>query len=70
MYVCPLVAENKTMCFCGWMDGCALRSMGVNPLYGIFIGPFSLHRAMRQRFGQSDSNKQGSRSSLVYAPKV
>ena len=41
----------------GWMDGCALRSMGVNPLYGIFIGPFSLHLAMRQRFGQSDSNK-------------
>ena len=29
----------------GWMDGCALRSVGLTPLYGLFIGLLSFHRA-------------------------
>ena len=30
----------------GWMDGCALRFMGMTPLYELFIGLLSLHRAV------------------------
>ena len=31
----------------GWMDGCSLRFMGVNPLYELFAGLLSLHEATR-----------------------
>ena len=31
----------------GWMDGCSLRFMGVNPLYELFAGLQSLHAATR-----------------------
>ena len=40
------------------MDGCALRFMGLNPLYGVFSGLLSLHRVRGQRFGQSDSSEK------------
>ena len=34
----------------GWMDGCALRSVGMTPLKGLFIGLLSLHLAVFNRY--------------------
>ena len=31
----------------GWMDGCSLRFMCVNPLYELFAGLLSFHEATR-----------------------
>ena len=40
------------------MDGCALRFMGIDPLYELFTGLQSSTLSQWQRFGQSDSSKK------------